>query len=97
MEPVLFPLLDSGEIDLAFFWNYDLPGGFSWQKLDDIYHVCIGSKENAHFARELDAQYFETAPHVSTTTTNTNLGLFFDGCDLEVHGELRLVGRGPES
>lgn len=68
-EPALFPALDNGEIDMAFMWNYDLPSRFSWQNLGEVERVCIGSPRNRAFVERFDADYFNAALHVRTTTS----------------------------
>lgn len=72
VEQSLHSDLDSGRIDLAFFWDYDVPSRYSWHKLGEVDYVCAAAKGNAHFERELDVAYYETAPHVSTTTIDAS-------------------------
>ena len=60
--------LDRGEIDLAFFWDYDVPSRFSFQALGSIDYICVGSVENPDFSDVLSRQYYEETPHVSTTS-----------------------------
>ncbi|MDP5220384.1 LysR family transcriptional regulator [Ruegeria sp. 2205SS24-7] len=68
--------LDKGTIDLAFTWNYEIPGRFSWLKLGDVDYVCVGAKSNVKFGRKIDQIYYETTPHVSTSTVDTDLTRF---------------------
>lgn len=72
VEQSLHSDLDAGRIDLAFFWDYDVPSRYSWHKLGEVDYVCAASKENARFEKELDVAFYETAPHVSTTTIDSN-------------------------
>ncbi|MEQ8655816.1 MAG: LysR family transcriptional regulator [Hyphomicrobiales bacterium] len=60
--------LDSGSADLAFSWNYEVPSRFSSKKLGDVDYVCVGSASNAGFTTPLSVDFYQTAPHISTTT-----------------------------
>lgn len=71
-EQSLHSDLDSGRIDLAFFWDYDVPSRYSWHKLGEVDYVCAASKGNTQFEKEFDVAYYEAAPHVSTTTIDAN-------------------------
>lgn len=59
--------LDAGLTDLAFFWNYDVPSRFSWAKLGELDYICVGSRFNKEFDREISVDYYQNAPQVSTT------------------------------
>ncbi len=72
VEQSLHSDLDAGRIDLAFFWDYDVPSRYSWHKLGEVDYVCVGSNGNKHFEHDLEIAYYEEAPHVSTTTIDAN-------------------------
>ena len=67
-EQSLHGNLDRGEVDLAFFWNYDVPSRFSFKQLGSIDYVCVGSSQNAKFGDTLSKRFYEETPHVSTTS-----------------------------
>ena len=72
----IFTSLDGGAIDLAFTWNYEIPGRFSWSVLGDIDYVCVGSRFNDGFEGSINRRYYEAVPQVSTSVSDVDLTRF---------------------
>lgn len=94
VEPVIYPSLDAGEVDFAFFWNYDIPARYSWRKIDEIRGVVVGSKTNVAFVNSFSADFYETAPQVSTTTTGLD-SAYYDRALAEAGGRRNVELRVP--
>lgn len=68
--------LDDGKADLAFTWNYEIPGRFSLRPLGHMTYVCVGGASNSDFGQKLGLDYYCQTPHVSTSTVDAELTRF---------------------